>query len=182
MDMDVDLGLEMKISYRKLRLLLLYELHLGRKAMEATSNICGSMSKDVFFVHMAQYCFHRFKNGNYELDDLPYTGRPLQMAIDFLRKIIEEDPTLTTRRLAERLECSHIAVDTHPHELDRTCKCRVWISQCFTCGIGLIPVWNYRLLIATSNSSTNLLLMVRSGCRAITTRADAGRWALIKQV
>ncbi len=36
MDMDVDLELETKISHRELRVLLLREFRLGRKATEAT--------------------------------------------------------------------------------------------------------------------------------------------------
>jgi hypothetical protein len=36
MDMGVDLELEMKISRRKLRVLLFHEFRLGRKATEAT--------------------------------------------------------------------------------------------------------------------------------------------------
>ncbi len=50
MDMDVDLELEMKISRRELRVLLLHEFRLGRKATEATSNICGTMGKDVLSI------------------------------------------------------------------------------------------------------------------------------------
>jgi hypothetical protein len=46
MDMDVDLELEMKISRRQLRVLLLHEFRLDRKATEATGNICGTMGKD----------------------------------------------------------------------------------------------------------------------------------------
>jgi hypothetical protein len=53
MDMEVDLGLEMKISRRELRVLLLHEFRLGRKATEATSNICGTMGKDALSIHTA---------------------------------------------------------------------------------------------------------------------------------
>jgi hypothetical protein len=45
MDMNVDLELETKISRRELRVLLLHEFRLGRKATEATSNICGTMGR-----------------------------------------------------------------------------------------------------------------------------------------
>ena len=76
MEMDIDLELETKISRRELRVLLLHEFRLGRKATEATSNICGTMGKDVLSIRTAQHWFHRFKNGNFELDDLPHTGRP----------------------------------------------------------------------------------------------------------
>ena len=106
--MDIDLELEMKISRRELRVLLLHEFRLGHKANEATSNICGTMGKDVLSIRTAQRWFNRFKNGNFELDDLPHTGRPLEVDMHVLKQLIEEDPRLTTRCLAERLGCSHI--------------------------------------------------------------------------
>ncbi len=74
MDMDVDLELEMKISRRELQVLLLHEFRLGRKATEATSNICDTMGKGVLSIRTAQGWFNRFKNGNVELDDLPSSG------------------------------------------------------------------------------------------------------------
>ena len=120
MDMDVDHELEMNISRRELRLLLLHEFRLGRKATKATSNICSTMGKDVLSIHTTQHWFHRFKNGNFELDDLPHTGRPLQVDMDVLKQLIEEDPRLTTRCLAEQLGCSHITVKMHLHELGKT--------------------------------------------------------------
>ena len=48
--MEVDLELEMKLSRRELRLILLHEFRLGRKA---TSNICGTMGKDVLSIRTA---------------------------------------------------------------------------------------------------------------------------------
>jgi hypothetical protein len=69
--MDVDLELEIKISCRELRVLLFYEFRLGRKATEATSNICGTMSEDALTIHTAQHCFQQLKNSNFELADLP---------------------------------------------------------------------------------------------------------------
>ena len=55
MDMDVDLELEMKILPREFELLLLHESHLGYKTTEETSNICGTMGKDVLSVRIAQH-------------------------------------------------------------------------------------------------------------------------------
>jgi predicted transcriptional regulator len=62
----------------------------------------------------------RFKNGNFELDDLPHIGRLLQVDMDVLTQLIEEDPRLTTRCLAERLGYSHITMKTHLGELGET--------------------------------------------------------------
>ena len=55
MDMDVDLELETKISRRELRLPLLDEFRLGRKATDVTRNICGTMGKNVLAVRTAQH-------------------------------------------------------------------------------------------------------------------------------
>ena len=119
----------MKLSRRELRLLLLHEFRLGRKATEATSNICGTMGTAVLSIRTAQHWFYRFKNGNFELDDLPDSGRPLQVDMDLLKELIEQDPRLTTRCLAERLGCSHIGIETHLHELGKTWKYGVWIPH-----------------------------------------------------
>ena len=127
--MDIDLELEMKISCRKLRLILLHEFRLICKATEATTNICGMIEKDVLYVHIAQHWFYRFKNGNFELDNLSHTGRSLQVDMNLLKQLIEEDPKLTRQRLAERFGCSDIAVETHLHELGKTWKYVVWIPH-----------------------------------------------------
>ena len=66
------------------------------------------MGKAVLSIRTAQHWFHRFKNGNFELDDLPHSGRSLQVDMDLLKKLIEQDSRLTTRCLAERLGCSLI--------------------------------------------------------------------------
>ena len=119
----------MKISRREPRLPLLHEFRLGRKATEATSNICGTMGKDGLSLRTTQHCFHRFKNGNFELDNLPHTERQLQVDMDLFKQLIEEDSRLTTRCLAERLGCSHIAMVTYLDELGKMWKYGVWISH-----------------------------------------------------
>ena len=83
--MDVDLELKMKISRRKLRVLLLHEFCLSRKATEAPSTICSPMGKNVLFMRTAQHWFNRFKNGSFEIDDLLHSGRPLEVEMDVLR-------------------------------------------------------------------------------------------------
>ena len=112
-DMDVDHKLKMNLSHREIRVLLLHEFRLGRKATEAANNICSTMGEDVLSIRTAQHWFHRFKSGNFELDDLPHTRRPLQVEMDVLKQLVEEDPRLTLRCLAERLGCSHITVKKH---------------------------------------------------------------------
>ena len=61
-DMDVDHKLEMNLSNREIQVLLLHEFRLGRKATEATNNICSTMGEDVLSTRTAQRWFNRFKN------------------------------------------------------------------------------------------------------------------------
>ncbi|CAM4772371.1 unnamed protein product [Rotaria magnacalcarata] len=87
------------------------------------------MGGDVLSIRMAQCWFNRFKNDNFELDDLPHSGRPMELDVDLLKQLIEEDPPLTLRCLAEQLGCSHTAMEKHLNELGKTWKYGVWIPH-----------------------------------------------------
>ena len=84
-------------------MLLLHEFRLGRKATGAANNISSTMGEDVLSIRTAQRWFNRFKNGNFELDDLSRSGRPMELDVDLLKQLIEEDPRLTLRCLEEQL-------------------------------------------------------------------------------
>ena len=129
MDMDTDRESEMNLSCKELRVLPLHEFRLGRKATEATRNICSTMSEDTLSIHRAQHWFNRFKSGNFELNDSRHLGRPLEVDVDVLKQLIEEDFRLTTCCLAERLGRSHTTVETHLSELGKMWKYGVWIPD-----------------------------------------------------
>ena len=129
MDMDVDHESEMNLSCKELRVLLLPEFRLGRKATEAPRNICSTIGKDTPLIRTAQHCFNCFKSGNFELNDSRHCGRPLEVDVNILKQLIEEDPRLTKRCLAEQLGCSYTAVETHLSKLDKTWKYGVWIPH-----------------------------------------------------
>ena len=99
--MNVDRESEMNLSCEELRVLLLHEFRLARKATEAARNIFSTIGKDTLSIRTAQHCFNRFKSDNFELNDSRHSGRPLEVDVDVLKQLIEEDLTLTTRCLAE---------------------------------------------------------------------------------
>ena len=55
MDMDVDLGLEIKKSRGEHRVRLLHKLSLGRKATEVIRNIYRAKVKDALSIRTAQH-------------------------------------------------------------------------------------------------------------------------------
>ena len=87
------------------------------------------MSEDTLSIRIASHWFDRFNSGNFELNDLRYSGRLLEVNVDVLKQLIEEDPRLTTCFLAERLGCSHTSVETHLRELGKRWKYGVWIPH-----------------------------------------------------
>ena len=129
MSNNSDLKMKIDISYRELRLLLFHEFRLGRKATEAARNIRSTMGKDVISIRTAQLSFNKFKNGNFELDQLARSGRPLKVDLNSLKKLIEEDPRLTTRFLGELIKCSHTTVLKHLKVLQKTWKYGVFVPH-----------------------------------------------------
>ncbi|CAF1185619.1 unnamed protein product [Rotaria magnacalcarata] len=85
------------------------------------------MGGDALSARTAQHWFNRFKKGNFELDDLPRSGGPMELDVYLLKQLTEEDPRLTLRCLAEQLGCSHTVVEKHLNELDKPWKYGVWI-------------------------------------------------------
>ena len=120
---------EMSLSRREVRVLLLHEFRLRRKATEAANNICNTMGNNLLSIRTAQHWFNRFKNGNLELDDLPRSGRPLELDVNLLEQLIEEEPRLTSRCLAEQLGCSHTTVEKHLNRLGKTWRYAAWIPR-----------------------------------------------------
>ena len=125
--MDVDVGLEINISRGEISVLLIHEFRPDHRTTQATNNICGTMGKDVLSIRIAQHWSHRFKNGDWELDDLPHTESPVQVDMDVLKQLIEEDPRWTTRWLAEQLGWSHTSVEKHLIQLGELSRYGVWI-------------------------------------------------------
>ena len=127
--MDVDRDRQMNFSHKHLRVLLLHRFRFGRKATEAARNICSTMGEDTLSTRAVQHWFNRLKSGNCELNDSRHSGRPLEVDVDVLKQLIEEDPRLTRRCLAERLGCSHTTLETHLTELGKTWIYGGWIPH-----------------------------------------------------
>ena len=55
--------------------------------------------------------YAKFKNGNFDLKDAPRSGRPVEFDEERLNQLLHENPRQTTRELAEKMECSHTAIE-----------------------------------------------------------------------
>ena len=77
------------------------------------------MGEGILSARTAQHWFARFKEGNFTFDDLPHTGRPIEVDVDSFKELIESDPRQTTYCLAELLECNPTTVERHLKALEK---------------------------------------------------------------
>ncbi|CAF1192936.1 unnamed protein product [Adineta ricciae] len=122
-------ALRRHLILKGIRIILLHEFRLGHKATKAAKNICNTTGPGALSIRTAQHWFDRFRNGNYELDDQPRRGRPIEVDIDLLKQQIEQDPRLTTRALAALLGCSHITLEKHLADFCKSWKYGIWIPH-----------------------------------------------------
>jgi hypothetical protein len=76
-------------------LTLLYEFNRGSRAAEATWDICAIYEEDSNTERTAQKWFARFKQGNFDMSDIPCLVWPSNFDEDFLNALIHADPHQT---------------------------------------------------------------------------------------
>jgi len=108
---------------------LLFEHQSGHSAAEAYRNICHALGQEAVTKRTCDNWFHRFNTGDYSLDDLPRSGRPLEVDIEALRNLVESDPRQTTRSMANTLGCSHAAIEKHLHSMGKVLKIGSWVPH-----------------------------------------------------
>ena len=87
------------------RHLLFFAFHRGQKAAEAARDICNVYGEGVIGERAAQKWFAKFKNGDFDLDDTPRSGRPSKFDEDRLKALLKEESRQTSRELADKMNC-----------------------------------------------------------------------------
>ena len=62
--------------------LLFFAFHRSQKAAEAAWDICMVYEEDVIGESTARKWFAKFKNGNFDIDNMPCSGRPSQSTFE----------------------------------------------------------------------------------------------------
>ena len=80
----------------------------------------------------AQLWFKKFREGQYDLEDLPRSGRPREINDDEIMDLVEGDTTISLRSCADILGCSYTAVENRLKELGKTWRYGVIVPHEFT--------------------------------------------------
>ena len=77
----------------------------------------------------ARKWFAKFKNGNFDIDDTPRSGRPSGFDEDHLKALLKEESRQTSRELAEKMNCNEKTILNHLHSLGFAEKLGVWVPH-----------------------------------------------------
>ena len=108
---------------------MLYEFQKGNSGSAAARNICDVLGEGSATQRTCAFWFNRFRSGDTSLQDRPKSGRPVELNMEELRRLVESDPRQTTRELAARLSCVHSTVERHLHEMGKVHKLGCWIPH-----------------------------------------------------
>ena len=109
------------------RACILYEFRLGTSAAEIHHRLCATFGSTVISKTTVYDWLHRFQDSNESLENLPRSGRPLEMDDDEVRGLGESKPRLTTREMAVNLVCFQRIGVNHLATIDKVPKLGTWV-------------------------------------------------------
>ena len=83
-------------------------------------------------MYTAQKWFAKFKNGDFNLEDTPRSGRPSEFDENRLKALLKEDGRQTTCGLAEKMDCSAMKISNHLQSIGFTQKLGAWLPHQLT--------------------------------------------------
>ena len=76
---------------------------------------------------MARKGFEKFKNGNFDIDKTPCSGRPSKFYKDHLKALLKEESHQTSCESAEKMNCNQKTILNHLHSMRFAEKLGVWV-------------------------------------------------------
>ena len=80
-------------------------------------------------VSTARKWFAKFKNGNFDIDDMPRSGRPSEFNKDHLKALLKEESHQTSHELAEKINCDQKTILNHLHSMGFAKTLGVWVPH-----------------------------------------------------
>ena len=112
----------MQISNREKRLLIYHEYKLKTSRSETKEKICKSIGHGTVSLKTVNNWFNKFENKDFNLNELPRSGRQKTINRNEIKTLIEDDPRMSTRQIAEKVKYHHSTIEYILKELGKIYK------------------------------------------------------------
>lgn len=120
------------LSTRDIRAIYLFQYKKGLSAAEAARDINQTLGGDTCNVRTVSRWFHKFKDGDFNLENEP-RGRPTSAIDDvILKEEVERDSSTTVRCLAKKFETSISTISRHLATIGKVKKLDRWVPHLLT--------------------------------------------------
>lgn len=122
----------MAADQQHLRHCLLFLFDSGMNGVEAHRRLVEVYGPDVISQRTCYNWFDRFREGDRSLQDESRSGRPPELDLEELRRLVEADPKQTARDLATILSTTHTTILHGLHSLGKVQKLHAWLPHVLT--------------------------------------------------
>lgn len=115
-------------SEEHIRHCMFFHFRAGKSATATTRIIC-EVYGEVLKVNKCQRWFRKFTEGNFDLNNAPRSGRPVEFDNDALKSMVESDPRLSIEELSASLGSTWSTVQRHLNSLGKVYRQGIWIPH-----------------------------------------------------
>ncbi|GFT37025.1 histone-lysine N-methyltransferase SETMAR [Trichonephila clavipes] len=105
---------------------------LRYRIMAARKKLTDVYGEGVLTVRQYQNWFAKFRSGNFDVEDAPRSGRPVEADKDAIKALVDVNRRITTREIGLRLNLSNSTVYDHLKGLGLSSKLDVWVPHILT--------------------------------------------------
>ncbi|GFU75300.1 histone-lysine N-methyltransferase SETMAR [Trichonephila clavipes] len=119
----------MESDKQHFRHILLFYHRKGKNAVQARKKLTDVYGEGALIVRQCQNWFAKFRSGNFDVEDAPRSGRPVE---DAIKALVDANRRITTREIGLRLYLSNSTVYDHLKGLELFSKLDVWVPDVLT--------------------------------------------------
>ncbi|GFS53020.1 histone-lysine N-methyltransferase SETMAR [Trichonephila clavipes] len=101
-------------------------------AIATSLKLTDVYGEGVLTVRQCQNWFAKFRSGNFDVEDAPRSGRPVETDKDAIKALVDANRRITTREIGLRLNLSNSTVYDHLKGLGLSSKLKVWVPHVLT--------------------------------------------------
>ncbi|GBN02389.1 Histone-lysine N-methyltransferase SETMAR [Araneus ventricosus] len=119
----------MEISRRQLRTIMYYEFRNKLSVTECHQNMCERLASILLLMIQSEFGFRKFKAENFNIEDEPRSGRPIEVDCEQLKQIIHQNRNASTRTIALELGICHKTIVNALKSINITLKFNRWVTH-----------------------------------------------------